>query len=334
MKFIVDNKIPFIKGRLERVGEVVYADPFAFTPQLVKDADALIIRTRTRCDEQLLAGSSVSLVATATIGTDQIDIPWCERQGITVENAAGCNAPGVAQYVWSSLLRNGFDLRKHTLGVVGKGNIGTIVADWGRRLGVKVIVCDPPRKRTGFTDEDYLSLEEVLRNSDAVTFHTPLTMTGEDATCHLVGPSELGLLKKGAIVVNAARGPVVDNEALAEWVEEGRGIAVVDVWEGEPVINRHLLERAVIATPHIAGYSSEGKQRATRMVLEAVERKFGVSLDKNVLEESYVPSEGPVNPAIITDSYDPAVDTMALRSHPDDFERLRSDYDYRKEPKI
>lgn len=334
MKFIVDNKIPFIKGRLERIGEVVYADPFAFTPQLVKDADALIIRTRTRCDGQLLAGSAVSLVATATIGTDQIDIPWCERNGITVENAAGCNAPGVAQYVWSSLLRNGFDSRKHTLGVVGKGHIGSIVTDWGRRLGFNVIVCDPPRRRSGFTDEEYLSLEDVLRNSDAVTFHTPLTTTGEDATFHLVGSSELRLLKKDAVIVNAARGPVVDNEALAEWLEEGRGKAVVDVWEGEPVINRSLLERAVIATPHIAGYSSEGKQRATRMVLEAVERKFGVSLDKSGLEKSYISSEGAIIPAVITDSYDPAVDTIALRNNPDEFERLRSDYDYRREPKI
>ncbi|MDE6338115.1 MAG: 4-phosphoerythronate dehydrogenase, partial [Muribaculaceae bacterium] len=186
MKFIVDNKIPFIKGRLEPLGEVVYADPFAFTPQLVKDADALIIRTRTHCDEALLDGSSVKLVATATIGTDQIDIPWCEANGITVENAAGCNAPGVAQYVWSSLLRNGFDPSRHTLGVVGKGNIGSIVADWGCRLGANVIVCDPPRQKAGHKDEDYLPLEEVLAKADAVTLHTPLTKEGDDSTYHLI----------------------------------------------------------------------------------------------------------------------------------------------------
>lgn len=333
MKFIVDNKIPFIEGRLEKAGEVIYADPAAITPDLVKEADALIIRTRTRCDESLLSGSNVSLVATATIGTDHIDTPWCESHGITVENAAGCNAPGVAQYVWSSLLRNGFDPQRHTLAVVGKGNIGSIVVDWGHRLGAKVIVCDPPRSRRGLADEEYLTLDEVLTQADAVTLHTPLTKEGEDATLHLISGRELALMKQGAILINAARGPVVDNVAWREWAEAGKGKAVVDVWENEPDIDLRLLRVAAVATPHIAGYSREGKERATRMALEAVERKFGLNLDTSGLEGSYIPPSGTLEPRKITASYDPSVDTGHLRQTPEAFEQLRSDYAYRREMK-
>lgn len=331
MKFVVDNKIPFIKGRLEPVGEVVYASPDAITRETVKDADALIIRTRTHCDANLLEGTSVQLIATATIGTDHIDIPWCEANGITVENAAGCNAPGVAQYVWSSLLRNGFEPSCHVLGLIGKGHIGSIVADWGRRLGAKVVVSDPPREKAGLKDEDYLPLDELLRQADAVTLHTPLTKEGDDATFHLISAHELELMKPGAILVNAARGPVADNAALFAWIGNGRGRAVLDVWEGEPDPDPKLLEQTLIATPHIAGYSREGKERATRMALEAVERTFGVTLDKSGLEGDYVAPEGSIDPVKIMESYDPAVDTQKLRTSPEKFEQLRGDYDYRKE---
>lgn len=334
MKFVVDNKIPFIKGRLEAVGEVVYADPDAIDREMVADADALIIRTRTRCSEQLLSGSPVKLIATATIGTDHIDIPWCEANGITVENAAGCNAPGVAQYVWSALLRNGFDPAVHVLGLVGKGHIGTIVADWGRRLGAKVLVNDPPREKAGLKDEDYVSLDQLLKQSDAVTLHTPLTKSGDYPTFHLISSRELQLMKPGAILVNASRGPVPDNRAISGWIEEGEGRAVIDVWEGEPNPDRNLLAEALVATPHIAGYSREGKERATRMVLEAVERNFSLSLDKSALEGDYIPPAGSIDPESITQSYDPAADTEELRRFPDRFEQLRSAYNYRGEPKL
>lgn len=331
MKFVVDNKIPFIKGRLEAAGEVVYANPDSITRETVKDADALIIRTRTRCDGELLSGSSVSLIATATIGTDHIDIPWCETNGITVVNAAGCNAPGVAQYVWASLLRHGFDPSAHVLGLVGKGHIGSIVADWGRRLGAKVLVCDPPREKAGMKDEEYLPLDVLLAEADAVTLHTPLTKGGEDPTWHLISRPRLDVMKPGAILVNAARGSVADNNALSSWIENGGGRAVIDVWEGEPDIDLNLLSRALVATPHIAGYSREGKERATRMALEAVERRFGLSLDKSGLEGDYVPPVGSIDPVKITGSYDPAADTARLRKSPEKFEQLRSDYDYRPE---
>lgn len=240
IKIIIDDKIPFIKGRLEALEtegvsfDVVYAAPETISAGMVADADAIIVRTRTRCDEKLLKDSAVRLVVTATIGTDHIDIPWCESRGIKVCNAAGCNAPGVAQYVWSSLLRMGFDPSRHTLGVVGVGHVGSIVADWGKHLGAEILVCDPPRKRAGFTDHDYLPLDQLLRNCDAVTLHTPLSRTGEDATFHMIGEAELAMMKPEAILINSSRGPVADNAAWAKSLKAGKGRAVVDVWEGNP----------------------------------------------------------------------------------------------------
>lgn len=336
MKIIIDDKIPFIKGRLEEAGiDAVYAAPGDITPQLAADADALIVRTRTRCDESLLGKSAVKLVVTATIGTDHIDLAWCREKGITVCNAAGCNAPGVAQYVWSSLIRTGFDCKRQTLGVVGLGNVGSIVADWGRRMGAKVIVCDPPRKKAGHTDFDYIPLAELIEKSDAVTLHTPLTRGGEDPTYHLIGEKELNLLRSGAILINSSRGPVVDNAAWLRSLHCGGTRAVIDVWEGEPRIDTCLMAAAAISTPHIAGYSYEGKQRATRMALEAVERYFGVTVPLDGLCADYRSpgADFPEDVAVqITASYNPFNDDALLRANPEDFERLRGSYDYRHEP--
>ncbi len=269
MKIIADNNIPFLRGRLEPVADVTYVDQWGFTPELVRDADCLVIRTRTRCDEKLLKDSVVKLVATATIGTDQIDTAWCEANGITVRNAPGCNAPGVAQYVWAGLLRQGFDPSRHTLGIVGCGNVGSIVRDWGKALGARVLVSDPPKEEAGVPG-DYVPLEQLLREADAVTLHTPLTKTGKHATYHLIGAHELGLIEEGRILVNAARGPVVDFAALKPEVESGRMRAIIDTWEFEPEIDENLLNAATSGTFHIAGYSREGKQRATRMVHDAI----------------------------------------------------------------
>ncbi len=334
--FIVDDNIPFIKGRLEAVGDVRYVDQFGYTPEIVRDADAVIIRTRTRCDEKLLGDSKVRLVATATIGMDQIDIPWCESHGITVRNSPGCNAPGVAQYVWSSLLRMGMMPGVHTVGVVGHGNVGSIVAEWGRALGFDILLCDPPKaalqEAEGFSGrkEDYISLEELIGKADAVTLHTPLTRTGEHATYHLIDSSMVDRMRPGQILVNAARGPVTDTEAFLKAISKGvRG--VVDTWEGEPDLDRRLLEAAEIGTFHIAGYSRQGKERATRMVLEAVEDKFGVEVDKSGLAPAWRPRKE-ITAGAILESYDPYVDDRALREAPEAFDRLRANYNYRSEP--
>ncbi len=343
MRIIADDNIPYLKGRLEGLAEVVYVDQFGFTPEIVKDADAIIIRTRTRANEELLGGSKVRLVATATIGIDQIDLPWCESNGIEVRNAPGCNAPGVAQYVWSALLRCGFDPKRDTLGIVGCGNVGSIEHAWGKELGCKMLVSDPPREAEERATErgkerakgkesgiEYAPLEHVLAESDAVTLHTPLTRSGEHATYHLIGERELSLIRPGKLLVNAARGPVVDFGALKSEVMSGRIRAVIDTWEGEPEVDAELLGKVEYGTFHIAGYSRQGKERATRMALEAVSEVLGLPVDLARLTGRYEGTEGLTCERIIA-SYDPGEDTAALRAAPEAFDTLRAGYHYREE---
>lgn len=327
MKILVDDNIPYIQGRLEPYADIEYLDQFAFTPDNVKDADALMIRTRTRCDEGLLKDSSVRLIATATIGTDQIDIPWCENNGITVANAPGCNAPAVAQYVWASLLRLGIE-NATTIGIIGCGNVGSIVAAWGLAMGFRILVSDPPRQYAGLppipstTDSSgyegngsirYATLEEIMAQADAVTIHTPLIREGQYPTYHLLGDKEFSLMQQGAILVNAARGPVIDSTALLLYLKERKIRAVIDTWEGEPYISTELLETVEIGTFHIAGYSRQGKERATRMAIEAIERFFGINIDKSGLEGPYIPPKR-IIPEAILGSYDPYADSDALKA--------------------
>lgn len=330
-KIVIDADIPFIRGRLEPWADTLYVDQFGFTPENVADADAMIIRTRTRCNRDLLEGSAVKLIATATIGMDQFDLDWCRTAGIECVNAPGCNAPGVAQYVWSVLLRSGFDPKRMTLGVVGHGNVGSIVADWGRRLGARVLVSDPPKRDAGTLGCDDTPLDTILKEADAVTLHVPMTRSGEYPTHHLIGERELALMRPGARLVNAARGPVVDNAAWRKAVAEGRVRAFVDTWEGEPDLDRELLRLAEVATFHIAGYSTEGKQRATRMALEAVGRRFGWDIDLSGLAGAYV-CPGLTERKII-DSFDPTPIDEALRADPAAFDTLRRDYVFRPEVK-
>lgn len=330
-KIVIDADIPFIRGRLEPWADTLYVDQFGFTPENVADADAMIIRTRTRCNRDLLEGSAVKLIATATIGMDQFDLDWCRGAGIECVNAPGCNAPGVAQYVWSVLLRSGFDPKRMTLGVVGHGNVGSIVADWGRRLGARVLVSDPPKRDAGTLGCDDTPLDTILKEADAVTLHVPMTRSGEYPTHHLIGERELALMRPGARLVNAARGPVVDNAAWRKAVAEGRVRAFVDTWEGEPDLDRELLRLAEVATFHIAGYSTEGKQRATRMALEAVGRRFGWDIDLSGLAGEYVCPE--LTERKIIDSFDPTPIDEALRADPAAFDTLRRDYVFRHEVK-
>ncbi|MDO4336215.1 MAG: 4-phosphoerythronate dehydrogenase [Bacteroidales bacterium] len=325
MKIIADKNIPFLEGRISGVQPVML--PAAeIDRDAVADADALMVRTRTCCDATLLHDSDVRLVATATIGTDHIDLPWCAANGIAVCNAPGCNAPGVALYVWSSLLRAGFRPEHDTLGVVGHGHVGSIVAQWGRRLGARVLVCDPPRQKAGCDDASYISLRSLLPQCDAVTLHTPLTRQGDCPTFHLINDESMALMKPGAILVNAARGEVADTRALADAIRSGRiSKAIIDTWEGEPSPDPRLLALAHVATPHIAGYSVEGKQRATRMALEALHDVLGLDVDLSGLAPAYREPDI-ITPENITEAFDPAPLTTALKAAPADFERLRNSY--------
>ncbi len=330
-KIVVDDKIPYIKGRLESFADIVYSKPELIDRDLVKDADAIVVRTRTKCGRELLEGSSVKLVVTATIGVDHIDVGWCEKNGICVVNAPGCNAPAVAQYVWASLLRNSFDPRGKRIGIIGCGNVGRIVADWGRRLGAEIAVSDPILEERGY-DLPFMPLERILSTSDAVTLHVPLTRSPElFPTFHLISDKELNLMNPGAWLINASRGAVVDNESLLQCLESGKINAVIDTWEGEPEIDSRIANLAAIATPHIAGYSRQGKERATRMALEALDAFFGFNADKSGLEGRYSLPES-VSAEKIIESYDPSFDTEMLRKDTARFEKLRSDYNYRDEP--
>lgn len=331
VEIVVESNIPFIHGVFEPYATVSYLPPEAITSGAMSRADALVTRTRTRVDSALLGSSPCSIVASATIGLDHVDIPWCQSHGIEVANAPGCNAPAVAQYVLSSILHlHPGSLAGCTLGVVGVGHVGSIVARWGELLGMRVLLSDPPREEAegsaGFT-----SLEQIAREADFITFHTPLTSSGPCPTYHLCSDSFLSSLRRRPVIINSARGAVVDTGPLCRALASGSvSSAVIDCWEGEPAISPRLLELATIATPHIAGYSREGKIRATRMAAEAVCRHFGFPLPE--WSEPVAPGAADeVTPCSIISSYDPMVDTLRLKSNPADFEKLRNTYNLRAE---
>lgn len=324
----IDSDIPYIRGRMEPFARVKYLSQDEFSPESVRDADALIIRTRTRCNHNLLDSSRVKFIATATIGTDQIAADDCRELGIEWTNSPGCNAPAVSQYVWNSLLRLGLKPGM-TLGIIGCGNVGRIVREWGERLGYTILVNDPPRaEREG--ESGFTPLDDLLRSSDAVTIHTPYTRTGPHSTHHLMGEREFSLMRPGAVYVNAARGPVNDTAALIKAIDRLNLSTAIDVWEGEPVINRDLLNRADIATFHIAGYSIEGKQRATAMVCDAVGRHFGFSPDLSGLASPYSPPEI-LTPQRIINSFNPYPLMELLIKNPENFDRIRAEYKFRPE---
>lgn len=336
----VDAGIPYVDKRLEPWCEVRVLRSSEFTAAEVRDADALMIRTRTRCDTALLQGSKVRFIATATIGTDHIDLPWCRANGIEVANAPGCNAPAVAQYVWATLLRLGYRAKGLRLGVIGCGNVGSIVTAWGKALGAEVLVSDPPRRdaelMSGGVDElmrggvEYASLEEIAGWCDVLTLHTPYTKTGRFATHHLVNNRILKRMRRGSLLINAARGGVTDTEALVKVLRERKIRAAIDCWEGEPRISRELLGLVDSATFHIAGYSRQGKQRATRMALQALGKHFGFGPDTKGLEGEYRMPE-PLDEERIMADFDPAPLTALLRERPEEFDVIRSEYRLREE---
>ena len=338
MKVIVDNKIPFIAEAIEKIADnVVYAPGKDFTPELVKDADALIIRTRTRCDRALLAGSRVRFIATATIGFDHIDTAYCHEAGITWTNAPGCNSSSVAQYLQSSLLllqkQKGLHLPKLTLGVVGVGNVGSKIVKTAQELGMRVLLNDLPRQdQEG--KADFCSMQTLAEECDILTFHVPLYKEGKYKTLHLADDDFFRSLKRRPIIINTSRGEVIATDALLNALENGLiSDAIIDVWENEPNINLTLLNKVFLGTPHIAGYSADGKANATRMSLDALCRFFHINADYRI-----VPPQ-PENSVISADSmaeaylymYDPRQDSEALKAHPELFEKLREDYPLRRE---
>ncbi len=347
MKIIIDNKIPYIKGALEPFAEVVYLPGSETTPEIVKNADALITRTRTICNEKLLKNSKVKYIATATIGFDHIDTAYCKEAGIEWTNAPGCNAESVNQYIASALfswsMRKRTDLAGLTIGIVGVGNVGKRVEKTCKILGMNVLLNDPPRARAEGS-ENFVSLETIQKEADIITFHVPLNMDGEDTTFHMVDEAFLQSLKKNPLIINSCRGEVCDSEAVYNAIEANdiNGF-IADCWENEPDINLDLLNLCEYGTPHIAGYSKDGKANGTKMSVQAISRFFGLGIDD--WEPTTI--ENPANTTIeidgnqrreysilaeaILSTYDIENDDDNLRDAPLKFEQLRGYYPVRRE---
>jgi len=347
MKIIIDDKIPYIEGALEPFVEVVYLPGSKTTPEVVKGADALITRTRTKCNRQLLEGSNVKFIATATIGFDHIDTEYCREAGIEWTNAPGCNSGSVEQYISSALAvlsqKHNFSLSGKIIGIVGVGNVGSKVARIAEAYGMKVLLNDPPRERAEGKG-DFVSLDEILKQSDIITLHVPLNMTGEDKTFHLADDTFFAKAEKKPFVINSCRGEVVETGALKNALKSGAiAGAVIDCWENEPDIDRELLAMVDIATPHIAGYSKDGKANGTAMSVQAVSRFFGLGIDdwtcQNVelpasteitIDEIEKNTEAVLKEAVL-ETYDIREDDERLRLSPESFEKQRGDYPVRRE---
>lgn len=339
MKVVIDEKIPYLRDALISMGVDVVALPGVGIRNCdLLDADALFVRTRTKCNSSLLDGTKVRFIGTATIGYDHIDADYCREKGITWTNAAGCNAGAVLQYVQSVIYLwardNGCCVSGLTLGVVGLGEIGTRVAAWAKGAGMKVLANDPPKADAGV--DGLVSLSEIAAQCDIITFHPTLNLSGLYRSFHLADEKFFDSLRCCKLLINASRGEVVDNSALLSAIECGKvGNVALDVWENEPEIDTHLLNKVFVATPHIAGYSAEGKMNATTMVLDAFVRF--------VCYKGVVPHlslEAPGEPMVTATTeqeallsiYSPVEDTVALRNSPSAFENLRNGYKLRREP--
>ncbi|MDR1056847.1 MAG: 4-phosphoerythronate dehydrogenase [Prevotellaceae bacterium] len=347
MKIVIDEDIPFIKGVFEPYMQVCYLLGKQITRNDVKDADALVVRTRTKCNTTLLKDSKVKYIASATIGYDHIDTVWCNANGIKWSNAVGCNANSVGQYILAALLeiarRKQFELSGKTIGIVGVGHVGSAVNNIAGLLNMRVLLNDPPREELE-TKAEFTSIDTIAREADIISFHTPLTREGRYKTYHLFDDAFAMKLKPGAIIINSSRGEVIDENALKKAIGNKQvGATVLDVWKNEPDIDKALLSLVDIATPHIAGYSTDGKAKATEMSVQSVSRFFALPLNEWTVKELPLPGNTNVNinfvysgfqqllQNIIPISYDILTDDSLLHADSEIFEYLRKTYRVRRE---
>ena len=313
MLIIIDKGIPFLDGVFGSDIEVLYLAPEDITADVVKEADALFVRTRTRIDERLLGDSKVRFVATATIGFDHIDQEFCHKAGIHWVSCPGCNAQAVCDYVEEAISSIKSGESGLTIGVVGYGHVGKLVASMAEKRGYKVLLSDPP---LGIG----ISLEELAPLCDVLTFHTPLTQEGKYPTYHLCNADIFRLCKPNTLIINAARGGVIDEQALLSTVN-GQLLTVIDCWEGEPHLNQELLKKVDLASFHIAGYSIQGKMNASEMCLKAFCEFF--SLPILSINKKAVPLQGDSEPGWLKRISD------QLKTMPEHFEQLRKQYKLR-----
>ena len=351
MKIIVDENIPFGREAFENFGEVKLFNGREIDSSNCKNVDALIVRSITKVNEELLNNSKVKFVGTTTIGTDHIDQNYLSKSNIDFSSAAGCNSYSVAEYVFSSLSiivnNKNLNFNKLSIGVVGYGNIGKKVVSIAEALGMHVVVNDPPLQRTT-NQRNFSTLEEALK-CDIITFHVPLNKSGIDKTIHLLNEENINLIKEEAILINSSRGPVVSNEALKIELENRNNISTVfDVWETEPNYDSELLKLVSIGTPHIAGYSYEGKVNGTVMIYKALSKHLGVNPNwkpnleevvNNKIESVGIDTEENLLLKIFGKSYNIIEDDTLLREglnlplnkRSEHFDRLRKKYKIRRE---
>ena len=347
LKIIADDKIPFLKGVLEPYSDVTYLPGKLISNEYLRDCNALIIRTRTKCTEGLLKGTSVRFIGTATIGFDHIDTRYCETNDIRWTNSPGSNSSSVQQYIAAALFKMSLDfkfrLRDKTIGIIGVGHVGTKVEKLAKNLGMNVLLNDPPRARKEGT-KNFVDLDTLLKVSDIITIHVPLNFVGEDKTFKLLNDKSIRKIKKGAWLINTCRGEVVFTSALKRAMCAGKFSGVIlDVWENEPDIDYELLEMVFLGTPHIAGYSTDGKANGTAMVINALSDEFKLPLSDWYPELIPQPhkSEITINAKnkdpedvireAVFHTYSITEDDIKLRFSPSDFEKFRGDYPLRRE---
>jgi erythronate-4-phosphate dehydrogenase len=273
LKLTIDENIAQAKEAFSQFGEVELLPGRMITKNNLSATDILMVRSVTKVNKELLGDTPIKFVGTATIGTDHIDIEYLKSNNITFTDAKGCNSNAVVEYVFTAITeiinRQRLKFNDLTLGVVGVGNIGSKIVKLGKGLGMKILQNDPPLKRSTKSNE-FIELDDLLKRSDIITFHVPLNLTGEDRTFHLLDPEKLSLIRDKAVIINSSRGGVVDNNAITKLIDEKSFTVVLDVWENEPAINLSLLKKVLFATPHVAGYSYEGKVNGTKMIYDAL----------------------------------------------------------------
>ena len=347
MKIVADPNIPFVQEAFGLLGEVRLVPGREITAGAARDADVLLVRSVTPVNAALLDGSQVKFVATATIGIDHVDQKHLLRTGIGFASAQGSNANSVAEYVVAAMLeiahRQKFRLRDKTIGVIGVGNVGSRVERYVEALGLRVLPNDPPRQRTEKLPR-FVSWERVLAEAEIITLHTPLTREGPDATFHLFDKAKLAMLEqRRPVVINTARGAIIDNKALLKAIDgEWLGGVVLDVWESEPNISPELLDVVDLGTPHIAGYSLDGKINGMRMIYYAVCEFFGTTprweptlppatIPRIELTVSSGEDDEEVLRRVVRHVYDITSDDAALRKSVRMFDDLRAEYPVRRE---
>lgn len=347
IRIVADDNIPFLRGALEPFAEVVYMPGKSITREVLINTDALLIRTRTKCTDSLLNGTKVRFIGTATIGFDHIDTKFCESHKITWTNAPGCNSSSVQQYVTAALLKLSrdyhFNLKDKTIGIVGVGNVGSKVEKIARLLGMKVLLNDPPRARKEGSG-DFVQLGNILYEADIITVHVPLNIVGADKSFHLFNNKSFKKMNKGTFFINSSRGEVTDTGSLKISLDSGElGGAIIDVWENEPDIDLELMGKTFISTPHIAGYSTDGKANGTSMVVNSLSDFFNLPLKdwypENVpvppITEITINGKGKTDEEILREAvlatYNIEEDDLRLRFSPADFEKQRGDYPLRRE---